>query len=36
LTFSTEEIVNMANNLFISYDLYQPGQNYELVAKAIK
>ena len=26
----------MANNLFISYDLYQPGQNYELVAKAIK
>jgi hypothetical protein len=30
------EIVNMANNLFVSYDLYRPGQNYEAVAKAIK
>ena len=26
----------MANNLFISYDLYNPGQNYEKVAQAIK
>jgi hypothetical protein len=26
----------MANSLFISYDLYQPGQNYEAVAKAIQ
>ena len=26
----------MANNLFISYDLYTPGQDYEKVAKAIK
>ena len=26
----------MANNLFISYDLYNPGQNYEKVAGAIK
>lgn len=26
----------MANNLFISYDLYNPGQNYEKVAEAIK
>jgi hypothetical protein len=26
----------MANNLLISYDLYRPGQNYEMVAKAIK
>lgn len=26
----------MANNLFISYDLYQPGQNYESVIEAIK
>jgi len=26
----------MANNLFISYDLYAPHQNYEAVAKAIK
>lgn len=26
----------MANNLFISYDLYKPEQNYEAVAKAIK
>jgi hypothetical protein len=26
----------MANNLFISYDLYSPGQNYEKVAQAIK
>jgi hypothetical protein len=25
----------MANNLFISYDLMNPGQNYEKVAKAI-
>ena len=24
------------NNLFISYDLYQPGQSYERVAEAIK
>jgi hypothetical protein len=26
----------MANNLFISYDLYNPGQNYEKVAAAIR
>jgi hypothetical protein len=26
----------MANNLFISYDLYAPGQNYEKVIAAIK
>jgi hypothetical protein len=26
----------MANNLFISYDLYNPGQNYEKVGEAIK
>ena len=26
----------MANNLHISYDLYQPGQNYEAVIEAIK
>lgn len=26
----------MANNLFISYDLMNPGQNYEKVATAIK
>lgn len=26
----------MANNLFISYDLYNPGQDYEKVAEAIK
>lgn len=26
----------MANNLFVSYDLYNPGQNYEKVAAAIK
>jgi hypothetical protein len=26
----------MANNLFVSYDLYNPGQNYEKVAEAIK
>ncbi len=26
----------MANNLFISYDLMNPGQNYEKVAAAIK
>ena len=26
----------MANNLFVSYDLYSPGQNYDSVAKAIK
>lgn len=26
----------MANNLFVSYDLHQPGQNYEAVIKAIK
>lgn len=26
----------MANNLFISYDLYSPGQNYEKVIQAIK
>jgi hypothetical protein len=26
----------MANNLFISYDLYNPGQNYEKVIKTIK
>lgn len=26
----------MANNLFVSYDLYNPGQNYEKVADAIK
>lgn len=26
----------MANNLHISYDLYAPGQNYELVIAAIK
>jgi hypothetical protein len=24
------------NNLFISYDLYDPGQNYEKIEKAIK
>lgn len=27
---------SMSNNLFISYDLYQPGQNYQDVAEAIK
>lgn len=26
----------MANNLFISYDLYKPGQNYEAVISEIK
>lgn len=26
----------MANNLFISYDLYNPGQNYEKVIETIK
>jgi hypothetical protein len=26
----------MANNLFISYDLYHPGQNYEEVIEEIK
>ncbi len=26
----------MANNLFVSYDLYNPGQNYEKVIEAIK
>ena len=26
----------MANNLFISYDLYAPGQNYERVIEAVK
>ena len=26
----------MANNLFISYDLYQPGQDYDSVIEAIK
>jgi hypothetical protein len=26
----------MANNLFISYDLYEPGKNYEAVSSAIK
>lgn len=26
----------MAYNLFIAYDLYQPGQNYEAVRTAIK
>ena len=26
----------MANNLFVSYDLYAPGQNYEKVIEAIK
>jgi predicted P-loop ATPase/GTPase len=26
----------MANSLFISYDLYNPGQDYEKVAEAIK
>lgn len=26
----------MANNLFISYDLYKPGQNYEAVIAEIK
>lgn len=26
----------MANNLFISYDLHQPGQNYDRVIAAIK
>ena len=26
----------MANNLFISYDLHSPGQDYEKVADAIK
>lgn len=26
----------MANNLFISYDLHQPGQNYAAVEEAIK
>jgi len=26
----------MANNLHISYDLYEPGQSYEAVAEAIK
>lgn len=26
----------MANNLFVSYDLYVPGQNYEKVIAAIK
>jgi hypothetical protein len=26
----------MTNNLFISYDLYNPGQGYEDVAEAIK
>lgn len=26
----------MANNLFVSYDLHTPGQNYEAVIEAIK
>jgi len=26
----------MANNLFVSYDLYNPGQDYEKVIEAIK
>ena len=26
----------MANNLFISYDLYSPGQNYEKIIEVIK
>ncbi len=26
----------MANNLHVSYDLYQPGQNYDAVIKAVK
>jgi hypothetical protein len=26
----------MANNLFISYDLYNPGQGYEAVIEEIK
>lgn len=26
----------MANNLFISYDLYKPGQNYDAVIEEIK
>ena len=26
----------MANNLFISYDLYEPGKNYQAVGAAIK
>ena len=26
----------MANNLFVSYDLYRPGQDYETVSEAIK
>jgi hypothetical protein len=26
----------MANNLFVSYDLYSPGQNYQAVIDAVK
>ncbi len=26
----------MANNLFVSYDLHEPGKNYEAVIEAIK
>lgn len=26
----------MANNLFVSYDLHSPGQDYDKVADAIK
>lgn len=26
----------MANNLFVSYDLHSPGQDYEKIADAIK
>jgi D-alanyl-D-alanine dipeptidase len=26
----------MANNLFVSYDLYSPGQNYDAVINAVK
>jgi hypothetical protein len=28
--------MKMSNNLFISYDLYEPGQNYEAVIEKIK
>src|SRR5207248_9283910 len=31
-----EQRIYMANNLFVSYDLYTPGQNYEKVAEVIK
>jgi hypothetical protein len=33
---TSEEARLMANNLFISYDLMNPGQNYEKVAAAIR